>query len=223
LNELKIEVIKSARSIFETPSAIKKERLKQTKIKYLIVTLGSLILCLNASATRPIWHGLIGGSYLFETHFNKNLHGFEVNLNRHYSGCVSSTYLNSFGVNYLYSKDYKEFGLSYSSKLFKNISGGKHGGWNLVYKINPNLVNNNSENIFMLKPGIGATIYTGARTSFVTLQVFAIYNYNIYFQKDQNINGMNNHSFQLGIFIGLNAFEMRPRKHRKSINKENEE
>ena len=72
----------------------------------------------------------------------------------------------------------------------------------------------------MIKQGIGATIYTGARTSFLTLQTFALYNYNIYFQKEQNINGMNNQSFQLGVFIGFNAFEMRPRKKRINDNEE---
>ncbi len=198
-------------------AASKKIRKLVIKInKYLIIIVVSLIISSNAFGSRPIWHGLIGGSYIFETHFNKYLHGFEINLNRHYSGCISSTYLNSFGVNYLFSKNYKEFGLSYSSRVFKKISGGGHGGWNMIYKINPNIVNNDNENIYMIKPGIGATIYSGARTNFVTFQVFALYNYNIYFQKEQNI-GINNHSFQIGIFIGLDTFEMRPRKHKENI------
>lgn len=187
---------------------------------YLIVFVGSILFSLSSYATRPIWHGLIGGSYLFETRFNNNLHGFEINLNRHHSGCISSTYLNSFGINYLHSNNYEELGLSYSSRMLKKVSGGGHGGWNLIYKINPNLVNYNNDKIYMIKPGIGATIYTGARTSFLTLQTFALYNYNIYFQKEQNINGMNNQSFQLGVFIGFNAFEMRPRKKRINDNEE---
>ncbi len=206
-------------------SAIKKnsKTLDLKKIKYLIIIIGSLIISSKAFGTRPIWHGLIGCSYIFETHFDKNLHGFEINLNRHYSSCISSTYLNSFGINYLFNNDYKEVGLSYSSQIFRKISGGGHGGWNLIFKINPSVVNDNNNKTFVIKPGIGATIYSGARTSFATFQVFALYNYNVYFQKEQNIIGMNNHSIQIGFFIGINSFEMRPRKHRENLDNKTEE
>jgi len=190
--------------------------------KYLILLTCIFTLSLNAGARSPHWHGLLGGSYLFETHFNKYLMGFEINLNRHYSSCTSSNYLNSFGINYLFDSNYKEYGVSYANRIFKKVTRTGHGGWNLMYKINPNLVNNNTENLYMIKPGIGATLYSGARRHFATVQIFALYNYNIYIQKNQQINNMSNHSIQFGVFVGLEALQIRPLRYRRNRTKNTE-
>lgn len=168
-------------------------------------------------ARRPIKHGIIGGAYLFETGFNYNLHGFEIGLNKHYSCCVDSHYLNSFGVSFLTGNNLNEFRLSYTSSVFRKVSGGGHGGWNLICRMSPFLVQSNQDYLYGIKPGIGLTLYTGARTSAITFQVFALYNYRLWFQKDQTVNGMNNHTLQLGVFVGFNAIEMRPENKRKKL------
>lgn len=171
-----------------------------------------MLININVFATYPICHCLIGGTYIYETHFNSHLQGFEINFNRHYSSCIQSNYINSYGLNLLYGENYKEIGISYTDRLFKYFSGRGHGGWNFIYKLNPNIITVNSNNVYMLKPGVGATIYTGARTSNITLQAFLLYNYNIYLQKEQNYNNIGKHSIQLGLFIGFDAFRMGPKK-----------
>ena len=174
--------------------------------KYILI-LGFIFLCSNLYSRRYIRHGIIGGSYIYEYHFNKYIQGFEINFMHHNSSCTQSNYIQSFGLNMMYENNFKEIGLSYTSSFFRKISGGKHGGWNLIYKINPNFVTG-LDNTFMIKPGIGATIYSGARINRFVLQAFILYNYNIYLQKEQNITGLSNHSIQIGVFIGINAFEI---------------
>lgn len=189
------------------------------RIKYIIL-LGFVFLFSDAYSRRSISHGLIGGSYLYETHFGNYIHGFELNFNRHFSTCTQSNYINSYGFNMLFGRNYQEIGISYTSPFLRKISGGRHGGWNLIYKINPNYVNGSEEGSVMIKPGIGATIYSGARTGFVAIQAFLLYNYDIYLQKNQSITGLTNHSVQVGVFIGFQAFEIGARRHRKQVKSE---
>ena len=191
--------------------------------KYLILVAGSLFISFAAFGKKPIWHGLVGGSYIFEKHFNSSLHGFEINVYRHYSSCLSSSYINSFGVNYLFNGNYNELGLSYSNRLFQSKVFTKgHGGLNLFYKINPNIIHDNNEKNYLLKPGIGTTIYSGSRLNSLTVQFFALYNYNLYIKKRKNITTQENHSFQFGVFIGFDAFEIRPWRHRQKKSFEEE-
>ncbi len=179
-------------------------------IKYLLLAICIFTMSLNFNAHRAHWHGILGGTYLFESHFSKSLTGFEIGLNRHFSSCTHSHYLNSFSVNYLFNENYKEYGVSYANRIFKKATWIGHGGWNLLCKINPNLAKINSKSVYLLKPGIGALLYSGARLHFTVVQLFALYNYTIYFQKNQNVNNMSNHSIQLGLFIGFNAIQIRP-------------
>lgn len=188
----------------------------KTQSNRYVIIISLILFSLNVFGTRPIWHCILGGSYVFETHLNSNMHGFELNFNRHYSSCIQSNYLNSFGANVLYGNNYKEVGVSYTGRLFKNISGRGHGGWNIIYKINPNVIKGLEKDVYLIKPGIGTTIYNGARSNFVTLQAFILYNYDIYLQNEQKFEQMKNHSIQLGLFIGLNAFEMRPIKFKRN-------
>ena len=154
------------------------------KYKYIIIV-GFIFTYLNGYSTRAIRHGLIGGSYVYETHFGNYIHGFELNFNKHFSSCIQSNYRNSYGLNVLFGKDYQEIGVSYTSPFLRKISGGRHGGWNLIYKLNPNYVNGPEKGSVMFKPGIGATIYSGARISFLTIQAFVLFNYDIYLQKNK--------------------------------------
>jgi len=181
--------------------------LKLSKIGFkYIVLMGFVFINSIAFSVSPIRHNIIGGTFVFETHFNSNLQGFEINLNRHYSSCTHANYLNSFGFNMLYGENHKEMGVSYTGRLFKKISGHGHGGWNLIYKVNPNLIKGNESDMYLIKPGVGGTIYTGARLGFFVVQAFALYNYNVYLQKEQSFDKMSNHSLQMGVFIGVNAF-----------------
>jgi hypothetical protein len=80
-----------------------------------IALLVFVVLFSNVYATRVVRHGLIGGSYVYETHFGNYIHGFELVFNEHFSSCVHSNYINSFGFNILYGKDFQEIGISYTS------------------------------------------------------------------------------------------------------------
>lgn len=193
------------------------QKMKSLKHIKFILLFGFVLLFSNAYATRSIRHGLIGGSYIYETHFGNYIQGFELLYNRHFSSCVQSNYINSLGFNVLYGNDYQEIGMSYTSPFLRKISVRGHGGLNLIYKINPNYVNGPEKGSVMIKPGIGTTIYSGARTCFFTFQAFVLYNYNIYLQKNQSVTGLSNNSIQVGLFIGFQAFEIGAKKHRKQL------
>jgi hypothetical protein len=90
----------------------------------------------------------------------------------------------------------------------------------LIYKINPNYVSGPEKGSVMIKPGIGTTIYSGARVFCFTFQAFVLYNYDIYLQRNQSVTGLSNSSLQFGLFIGFQAFEIGGRKHRKQMKSE---
>ena len=195
--------------------------MKTIKVTYIIIFTAFNLIFTSVNAKIPIWHGLLGGSYIFESHFNSNLQGFEINLNRHYSCCVSSNYLNGIGFNMLWGNNYRESGFSYTQCIFKNFTDRGFGGWNLIVKLNPNIVSGFDNTIYMVKTGIGATVYTSARTNFPIIQAFVLFNYDIFLQKNQYTKEINRQSVQLGVFIGLNTIQIRPVKFRRKNTKNN--
>lgn len=185
-----------------------------TKYRFIIVVV-LIFSFLNGYSRRFVRHGLIGGSYVYETHFKNYIYGFEINFIEHSSTCTQSKFKNSYGLNFLFGKNFQEIGVSYINPFFRKISRSGHSGWNLIYKLNPNYVIGQEISAIMIKPGIGAIVFSGARVSFLTIHAFVLYNYDIYLQMNQNLTGLSNHSIQIGVFIGFQAFEIGIRRNRK--------
>ncbi len=171
-----------------------------------ILFIGFLFISLCTYGTGPIKHRLLGGSYVFESHFNSNLHGVELSFYRHLSHCTHSDYLNSFNANILFGNNFKEIGVSYTDGILKINPYSGFLNWSFIYKINPNIVTGLGNEFFLLKPGIGISLNTNAR-GFVTFQAFILYNYDLYLNEVNGFNQMNKHSVQLSVFIGFNAFK----------------